>query len=173
MWTLLVLLAFSAVPDTTYQGFDFVSQKTQDYKLTQKDYTIIYFFNAECPCSDAHFQYLNELKTTYNQWSFLGFHSNKGVSQQKAQEYFDQFKISFPIIQDVDLKMADQLKAIKTPHVYIVDAKGEIIYQGGATNSKDPTNASKHYLKEVLSALKTNQPLPYSSTKTLGCYIER
>lgn len=173
MWILLLFWSFSAVPNTTLQGFDFVSKKTIDYKLAHNEYTVVYFFNADCPCSNAHFQYLNALKSEYPNWEFLGFHSNKSVEQKKAQEYFDQFKIAFPVIEDASLKIADQLKAIKTPHVYVLDSKGEIIYQGGATNSKDPKNATKHYLKEVLRALKAQQPLPYSSTKTLGCYIER
>ncbi|MCB0348617.1 MAG: redoxin domain-containing protein [Bdellovibrionales bacterium] len=173
MWILLTIMAFATVPKQIYKGYDFASKHQIEYQLVNDTYTVVYFFNTDCPCSGAHFKYLNSLKEQYPGWSFIGFHSNKSVDIKKAQAYFDASNIKFPIIEDEDLQIANVLKAVKTPHVFVIDNRGEVLFQGGATNAKDPERASKHYLKEVLTALEKHQPLPYKVAKTLGCYIER
>ena len=64
-------------------------------------------------------------------------------------------------------------KALKTPHAFVVDKAGDVVYQGGVTNSISPDKDSKFYLKEVLSSLSSTNKSPYEYKRALGCYIKR
>jgi hypothetical protein len=54
-----------------------------------------------------------------------------------------------------------------------MSSKGEILYQGGVSNSTEVENAKEFYLADALNALKQNQSLKKSQTRVLGCPIAR
>lgn len=153
-------------------GLNLISGKTTSIKNKNRP-TVAFFLNRSCPCSQAHFDHLNNLSKEYPQYNFVGLHSNKTLSEKSAQEYFQQFKIDFPVIQDKSLKYANIFSALKTPHTFILNTKNEIIYQGGATNSRDPKRATKFYLEDALSEMAQGKQISTPVTKTLGCYIQR
>jgi hypothetical protein len=72
-----------------------------------------------------------------------------------------------------DAKIADQFGALKTPHAYIVNGTGKIIYSGGVTNSTNGPNATKQLLKEALLSVKAGKNPEPSEVRTLGCVIAR
>lgn len=134
---------------------------------------VFYFLNGRCPCSQSHFSHLNSLQKKYSDFDFVGFHSNKNMNKEMAIEKFSKFNISFPIFIDQDLKYANILKAAKTPHVFVLNMKGDIVYQGGATNSRNPNRVSKFYLRDALESMNLGQKPLIKIGKILGCYIER
>ncbi|RLA62671.1 MAG: hypothetical protein DRQ88_08875 [Epsilonproteobacteria bacterium] len=171
----LILFSHGTFAKTSWEnikGFDLVSGISKEVKL-EGQFSVVYFFNVNCPCSKAHFDHLNSLKNRFPDFSFIGFHSNKAISQKTAKKYFAKFEIEFPIFLDKELYFANIFKALKTPHVFIVDPQGELVFQGGATNSRNPKKASKFYLLDALTALNQGQQPPTVVAKTLGCYIQR
>ena len=155
------------------EGFDLVDGIFKKVDITDKEYIVIYFFNSNCPCSKAHFNHLNSLKNKYKKFQFVGFHSNKQISKKMAQKYFNRFEINFPIFLDKKLFYANLFKALKTPHVFIIDSVGRIIFQGGATNSRNPKRSTKFYLLEALKSINQGKKPKITYAKTLGCYIQR
>jgi hypothetical protein len=135
--------------------------------------TILYFISATCPCSQAHFDYFNSLKKEFPDFDFYGVHSNKKVSNEEAKTYFQKFQIDFPIVDDRELIIANRFGAVKTPHIFILTAKEDILFQGGATDSQNPQRGKKLYLKDALVALSTGVEIKVKEAKTIGCYIER
>jgi len=164
---------FAKISLKEVKGLDLVGGAEKAIKLTEKEFSVVYFFNANCPCSKAHFDHLNSLKTKFPKFQFIGFHSNKAISKKVAKKYFDKFEIDFPIFLDKELIYADIFKALKTPHVFVINSKGEFVYQGGATNSRNPKRASKFYLLDTLNSLGKGEKPELSYTKILGCYIQR
>lgn len=104
---------------------------------------------------------------------FIGFHSNKNLNFEVSSAYYKQFKIDYPIIFDQSLIYADRFKALKTPHVFVLNRDGEVLFQGGATNSRNPRRAKKFYLKQALDDLSQSKEVQQKVAKTLGCYIQR
>jgi hypothetical protein len=158
---------------TSIKGFDLVSGTSKEVLISDREFTVAYFFNANCPCSKAHFNHLNSLKNKFPKFRFVGFHSNKKITKKSAQKYFNRFEIKFPIFLDQDLQYADVFKALKTPHVFVLNPGGELVFQGGATNSRNPKRASKFYLLNALTALNQGKQPETNVAKTLGCYIQR
>ena len=170
---LLSLLVVSDIYSAQVNGFNLITKQIVSLKKQEKPIRVYYFISSKCPCSQAHFDHLNDLQKMYPQFEFVGFHSNKSAKRKNAIKHFEQYKIDFPIIEDQGLVFANQFKAVKTPHVYVLGKDDQVIYQGGATNSRNPKRAKKFYLKEVLLALSKGEKSPYKVNKTLGCYIER
>lgn len=170
---LLLTVSHSFAIDKKIIGYDVIQQKTVQLNFTESDFVVAMFMSSTCPCSKAHFDYLNELSKTYPKISFVGFNSNKKTKRISVIRHFKQFDVAFPILEDKDLKFANMYGAVKTPHVFVVNKKDEIVYQGGASSSRNPKRAKRKYLKEVLGQLAQGKPSPYKMEKALGCYIAR
>jgi hypothetical protein len=63
-----------------------------------------------------------------------------------------------------------------TPHMFIVDAKGTLVYAGGIddTPSPDPEDIpkSKNYVQLALAEIKAGRPVTDAVTKPYGCSIK-
>lgn len=163
----------AAIDVEKISGKDIISEKPLQLSAKSKKYSVFYFLNSLCPCSQAHYDHLNELKRQYPQYNFVAFNSNKTTSYKDTKSYYDQYKVEFPVIFDNHLVYANIFKAVKTPHVFVLDQKGEIVFQGGATNSRDPKKATKFYLKDALNSISQGQSVATKDAKTIGCYIVR
>ena len=45
-----------------YEGVDIRSGKETKLSLGSSSYVVAYFLNGQCPCSQSHFDHLNELQ---------------------------------------------------------------------------------------------------------------
>lgn len=161
---------------TNFQGLDLVTNsKITISALSNDTYkaTALVFISAKCPCSGSHMEELKDLAHTYPQVQFIGVHSNLEEPLSMSQDFFAKNQLGFPVLQDENQKLAEHFGAYKTPHVFVLDSKGEILYKGGVTNSHQAPKSDKKYLREVLKAIVTKEPLPWKQTKALGCAIER
>lgn len=158
----------------SFQGLDVVSEKEQQLQFpSEKSATIAVFISAKCPCSASHEEILKNLSTEFKEFSFVGIHSNSDESAEITKKHFQESKLPFPVLQDGKNILANKLGALKTPHVFVFDKKGEIIYQGGVTDSHVGPSAKKNYLKDVLEDLRAGKTPRHKEGKALGCYIQR
>lgn len=147
---------------------------SQKIKIDNNTKAVAYiFFNVDCPCSNAHLDHLKKLAQKYTDIKFFGVHSNKSSSPNKVKEYFENAALPFPVVDDRDLSIANELGALKTPHVFLFDENQQLVFQGGATSSRNPLNAKHFFLKDALYALTHDQPQPIKEARTIGCYIQR
>lgn len=135
--------------------------------------SVVVFLSAKCPCSHSHLSEIAELSKSYPTYKFIGVHSNMDESEEVTKSYFVNAKLPFPVVQDQGTKIADHFKAIKTPHAYILGANGDILYQGGVSDSKDCSKAGRKLLREALEDLKNNRPVKTPFARALGCSISR
>ena len=74
-------------------------------------------------------------------------------------------------------KVADQFGAQTTPHVFVINKEGVLVYRGGIEQApgrpSDCGQMQEQYLEPVLVALTEGKPLPYTETKSKGCGIKR
>jgi len=170
---LFISLTQVSASEKRYEGVDLRNNHAVSVKFSSKKFLVAYFLNRGCPCSQAHFDHLNDLQKKYKNFSFIGFHSNKTINKESAMEYFSKYKIDFPILLDKDLIYANQFKAVKTPHVFVLDKEGKTFFQGGATDSRDPKRAHHFYLRDALASLSRGENVKVRNAKTIGCYIQR
>ncbi len=152
-------------------------------KIEQKDflnntgnhqYKVLVFLNKNCPCTNFNAEYLNELQKTYTNVDFIGVHSLKSASDEDVARYAKEKNFNFTVINDKDLKIADLVRANRTPQTIIINAKNsEIVYSGGLTNRTQPKEADQFYLKDSLEEIKLTNNLSPKSFRSLGCAIVR
>jgi hypothetical protein len=136
--------------------------------------TVVIFISKDCPCSKGNLSYINKLADEFKQFNFFGIHSKKLTSDTDLLAYLSDKKLSFKVYNDSDLKIADDFKALKTPHAFVLNTKGEVVYSGGVTSSTFPENAkSFFFLKDALNEFLQTKKIVNDETKTLGCYIAR
>jgi len=173
--SLLVSSPVWALP-TEISGFNLSQRSKVQVSLKEaKLATVVVFLSAKCPCSASHQPVLNEMAKEFEKAGirFVGVHSNANEDSKLSEEYFKNAALSFPVVRDEKAKLADQFEAFKTPHVFVVSPKLEILYQGGVDNSKLVEKASRHYLKEALLAIRDGKSPPEKNVRVLGCEIKR
>lgn len=169
------VFALSEIP----QALDLRSGNKVDFLLksgsAKKKYTVLIFLSIQCPCSRSHQPVLRKLYEDFSgdQFQFFGIHSNANESVQDSLKYFKDADLPFPVIQDSEGVIANELSAYKTPHAYILDPEMKVIYQGGVDNSSDASRATEHFIRDSLSLIQKGQSLKESKRRVLGCQILR
>ncbi|NDG84711.1 MAG: thioredoxin family protein [Proteobacteria bacterium] len=137
--------------------------------------TVVLFLSAKCPCSASHEQSLKELHSEFSRkgFRFIGIHSNGDESDELAVSHFRSSAFPFPVLRDRDSTLAEEFHAYKTPHAFVLDSKGKIVFQGGVDDSHLAPEAKRHYLKEALIALTEGRNPDPAEVRALGCLIKR
>lgn len=135
--------------------------------------TVVTFMSARCPCSNAHVAILKKLAEEFKDFSFVVINSNSDETLEEARTYFKAADFGFPVLRDEDGKLADQFKALKTPHAYLLGTDGATLYRGGMTASAHGDASSTQYLREALVDVDAHRPVKTAEGRTLGCMITR
>lgn len=132
---------------------------------------VIAFLSTECPCSIAHEKYLSQYAREFTDFEFIVYNSNLSEDQKVIESHYVKFPIQ--VIKDSDQKIANMMGALKTPHIFILDKKGQEIFNGGVTDTRSPNEKSRFYLKEALLAIQKGELPNTKQVRTLGCTIKR
>ena len=135
---------------------------------------VLIFLSARCPCSQSHEPELKRLHARFAAagFEFIGVHSNQDETLSESKQHFKEAALPFPVIEDRGAKLADELRALKTPHVFVLKG-GEVVFQGGVDDSADGARAKKRFLEDALVRLQEGKPLEVSRARALGCAIQR
>lgn len=145
--------------------------KSISIDLNKNKTTVAVFMSAYCPCSKSHTKIIKNLNEKYKDIKFVGIHSNYNERKNKAMEYFKNENFGFPVIHDKESTLAKKLGALKTPHVFVFNNKGEVIYNGSVTDSANAKTAKIQHLDIALNDISKGRQPTIPQKKTLGCYI--
>ena len=80
------------------------------------------------------------------------------------------------VLLDPKGKMGRAYGAQTTPHMYIIDAKGTLVYAGAIDNKPSASNSSlngaKSYVRQAIAELKAGKPVSEAATKAYGCSVK-
>lgn len=153
-------------------GQNLLTGKKDDVPAGKKG-TVLVFLSSKCPCSNSHVGVLKALANEYKEFSFVAVHSNADETVADAKSYFTSVDLPFPVIQDEKTTIADEWKAIKTPHVFVISPEGKTLYKGGVTNSNNGPKADVQFLRDALADLQAGRAVKVAEGRTLGCAITR
>ena len=79
-------------------------------------------------------------------------------------------------ILDPDGKIGSLYGAQTTPHIYIINPEGKLVYKGGidsiASTSKDDIPKAENYVRTALTSLAAGKKIANSSTRPYGCSVK-
>lgn len=131
------------------------------------------FMSAKCECSKDHEELLARLAKQFPKVKFFGVHSNADEQTAEFNQHFVAAHLPFPVYADPKSQLANVFRAAKTPHVFVFDSSGRVLYQGGITDSRHVASASTDYLEKALLEIESGKPVTISEARTLGCAIKR
>lgn len=146
----------------------------EEYSLSQfkGKIVVIEFLATRCPYSLQQDSVIRPICADYKQKGvvFLGINSNQQEPAAEVAKHQQDKKLGFPVLKDWNNVVADVFKATHTPHVFVVDAKGILRYEGAI----EPQRGEKTpYLRNALDDLLAGKEVRLKETQQWGCTIKR
>ncbi len=175
-----------------------LNESAPDFKLTDSngnehslsDFTdkiiVLEWINFDCPFVKKHYdsknmQSLQEKYTAKDVVWLAICSSNEGkqgnLSVEEINKRSKNLDAKFTAyLMDEDGKVGKLYGAKTTPHMYIIDKSGMLVYAGGiddkATTDIDDIEDSKNYVSAALDALLTGKEVSVQSSTPYGCSVK-
>jgi len=95
-------------------------------------------------------------------------------SKDEMADHKKDLGYKMPYVIDKDAKLADALGAKTTPHVYMFNGSGKLVFKGSIDNSWDTKRESlETYLFDAIAAVGNGSEITNNSTTPRGCSIKR
>jgi peroxiredoxin len=173
----------SAAPDFSIAD---AKGKTHSVSENKGKFVVLEWFNPECPFVKKHYSTGSMQKL---QQEFAG----KGVvwmsidssapgkegnltAEAAAKQATDWKMSSTTLLLDPEGKAGQAYGAKNTPHMFVVNPEGKIVY-AGAIDSKATPNAADlagatNYVKAALDEAMAGKPVTNANTKPYGCSVK-
>ena len=169
-------------PDFTGTDINGKTIKLSDYK---GKIVVIESYNSDCPY--CHNQYKTgamqalqqDLATNGVVWLLVNSVNPKNFSHRTPEQALKEMAAEK---MDVTAWIDDSSGAIghlygmeTTPHMFVIDKGGTLVYDGAIDNQPDPFHdpaKAKNYVREAVDELVAGKPVEVSQTKPYGCSVK-
>ena len=80
--------------------------------------------------------------------------------------------LPYPYVLDETQAIATAYGARVTPHVFLLDASGKLVYRGRVDDSLEQDKVTTHDFAAALDAVVSGQPVKVAETKAFGCGVK-
>lgn len=165
-------------PDFTLKNYDGKEVKLSDYK---GKIVVLEWFNYECPFVKYHYEQastMNDLAGKYKDKNvvWLAINSTGHQETEKNKQFTAKNNVLHAILDDRSGATGKAYGAKTTPHMFIIDAKGNIVYEGAIDNAplgKTPKDEKLvNYADKALDELTAGGKVGTAHTKPYGCSVK-
>lgn len=165
-------------PDFTLTNYDGKTVKLSDYA---GKIVVLEWFSYECPFARYNYEKTTAVNNLVSKFKdkgveFLAINSTGHQTSEKNKEFAEQFKVNHPILDDSKGTVGKAYRAKTTPHTFIIDTGGNIVYNGAFDNAplgKTPEGREYvNYIDKVLGELTTGKAVSITETKPYGCSVK-
>jgi thiol-disulfide isomerase/thioredoxin len=102
----------------------------------------------------------------------------QGAGVEANREGVSQFGMHHPVLIDETGKVGQLYGAERTPHMFVVDPEGVLVYRGAIDNSPDGEGQSPeggklvNYVDGAISAIRSGAKVAPAETKAYGCSVK-
>ena len=184
----ITVTAGALPPGSTAPEFKGVDSNGVEHSLSEYrgKFVVLEWANKGCPYEQKHYLSGN-MESLQKQWTGKGvvwlsiISSAPGqqgyVSPAEENDYLKTMKAS-PTAALLDPKGAigHLYDAKTTPHMFVIDPTGKIVYQGAIDDKPTPDQAdlktADKYLSDALNAAMAGKPVAVAVTKPYGCSVK-
>lgn len=166
----------AGAPDFTLPSASNGSMVALKDLLAKNKAVAVIFVATKCPVSNAYNDRMAALGKEYaaKGIAVVGINSNKTEPAAEVAAHAKEHGFTFPVVKDEGNKVADAYGAQKTPEVFVISPKGDLLYHGRIDESQDdPKGVKSPDLRNALEAILAGKPVPAAETKAFGCTIKR
>jgi peroxiredoxin len=181
-----VALAASAgqpAPDFTVTDSAGKAVRLSDYK---GKFVVLEWTNPECPFVQKHYNSAN-MPSLQKEWSardvvwFTVNSTNRSSSEFKTGAQMNAWMQSYGAAQKAVLIDGDSATGMKyaaktTPHMFVIDPKGDIVYAGAIDDKRstrlEDVKTAKNYVRVALTESMAGNPVTTPNTTPYGCTVK-
>ncbi len=200
MKSLILLAALAVLPFTSLTAHaapeigkpapEFMAQDTNDNHVMLSDFkgktVVLEWTNPDCPFVKKHYDggNMQALQTEATKdgvvWIAIDSSAKDKEGNYPAAElnkiYAEKKSAQSHLIIDETGTIGTLYGAKTTPHMFVIDKNGTLVYAGAiddkATADKADIATAKNYVREALADLKAGKPVETSSTNPYGCGVK-
>jgi peroxiredoxin len=149
-------------------------------------YVVLEWFNPECPFVRKHYGTGNmqalQQEMTREGVTWLAIDSSAPGNQghllaEQARAFIDREGVAATaVLLDPHGEVGRQYGAKTTPHMFVVNPEGVLIYAGAIDDRPTPDPAdvpgATNYVRQALREAQRGQPISVPQTKSYGCSVK-
>jgi peroxiredoxin len=184
----LVASAFAVKVGDPAPGFTAVDSNGKQQSLAEYKgkYVVLEWHNQGCPYTRKHYESGN-MQRLQKEWIAKGvvwltvISSAPGtqgfVTPTQENEYLKTMKADpTAVIMDLGGSLGHLYSAKTTPHMFVIDPKGTLIYNGAIddhpTTDESDIASSKNYVSLALTEAMSGKPVTDPATRPYGCSVK-
>jgi peroxiredoxin len=179
----LAASAGQAAPEFVVNDSAGKAVRLSDY---QGKFVVLEWTNPECPFVQKHYNSAN-MPALQKEWGardvvWLTVNStNRSSSEFKTGAQMNSWMQSHGAAQKAVLIDADSATGMKyaaktTPHMFVIDPKGEIVYAGAIDDKRstrlEDTKTATNYVRIALNEATAGKPVTTPNTTPYGCTVK-
>ncbi len=163
-------------PDFTLKDMDGKEHKLSSLK---GKIVVLEWATHKCPFCLRHYKE-KTMANTYTSFKDKGvvwfaIDSSNWAEKDKDQigKWWKEQGSPFPYLLDADGKVGRAFGAKNTPHMFVIDVKGVLAYQGAIDDDPDGTkDKDVNYVADAINALLKGTAVATATTKPYGCSVK-
>ena len=181
--SLLAVNPGQPAPDFTLSDTSGKAVKLSDLK---GKVVVLEWVNPDCPYVQKHYNSANmpALQKEFGgkQVTWLAINSTReGHSEFKSPQQMDAWMkktgaAPAATLLDRDSKVGRLYSAVTTPHMYIIDPKGTLVYAGAIDDKRstrvEDVKTAKNYVRAALGETMAGKAVSTASTSPYGCTVK-
>ncbi len=163
----------------TAPAFSLEDQDGKTVKLS--DYAgkviVLEWTNPQCPVVQRHYQ-AKTMTSLYEKYApkgvvWLAINSSKNTTNADDKTWSKQNKLAYPVLNDVTGATGHAYGAKSTPHMFVIDKNGNLVYRGGIDNDPqgDMTEGKTNYVSKALDEVLADKAVSTAETAHYGCPV--
>lgn len=181
---LLAPAVFSTEDAPPAPDFELTDHNGQTVRLSdyQGRIVVLEWFNEECPFVQRHHKdgrnTMVSLADRYAQHDvvWLAINSTNHATVDSNKKIAAKWEIPYPILDDSAGDIGRAYGARTTPHMFVIDPAGRIVYAGAIDDkrSANPADArtAKNHVRAALTETLAGKPVTTASTTPYGCSVK-
>lgn len=164
----------------------FTLKDTKGNEVKLSDYTgkivVLEWFNPDCPFCEGVYKKgivkktIDEAKAIDPNVVYIAVNSTANKPQDEVVATSDKFltdqkMTSIPVLMDYSGATGRAYGAKTTPHMFIIDGKGVLVYAGALTEKFDKED-STNYVVNTIKQMKAGETVTPNTTKSWGCSVK-
>ncbi|CAN5246595.1 thioredoxin family protein [soil metagenome] len=173
----------AAAPDFTLDDLDGKKVHLADLK---GKVIVLEWFNPDCPfVSKSHEK--GSLKGTATKdmargvvWLAIDSSADgkQGFDPKAIRDGVQRLGITYPVLRDTSGTVGRAYGATHTPHMFVIDSSGTLVYAGAIDNSPDAEGESPtqgplvNYVDSAIDDVLAKRPVKVAQTESYGCSVK-
>ena len=137
---------------------------------------VLEWVNPQCPVVQRHYE-AGTMKALADKFGgkivWLAIDSTGSATPADDAAWITQYALPYPILSDTSGTVGKAYGAKTTPHMFIIDQQGKLVYRGGIDNDPQGGNPERtNYVGKALNELLAGQTVTQAETRSYGCGVK-